>query len=285
MVMASQQGGLDPRHIARPRAVLRHIIRPRVVLRCLLLFGVSAAVYFIVTRRQDADNAYQGVSLASWLRPCTDNNMTGDCHKHQVKLSQPDPPALGHSEGIHTNSQTPGVSVPPATSVARGKCLDWCTSNKAQLEERCGWGACSACPGCSNRKAEAEVAEYSPKSPPAVSVPSAQASPDQNSWSDVLNMENPAEQTTVKQKPDSLPPPACGAILYGSEALQLAVGGDLCTPVCGAVDAQCQYAGTNCSAPPTPDECCRACEASDNCGSWFLNGNNNICYAKFPGAR
>ena len=80
------------------------------------------------------------------------------------------------------------------------------------------------------------------------------------------------------------PPPACSKILYGESALWLGSGVDLCTPTCGKADAQCQYASSNCSVPPTPAQCCRACEASDNCGSWFLNGDTKICYAKVPGA-
>ena len=97
-------------------------------------------------------------------------------------------------------------------------------------------------------------------------------------------LRNPSYVTGPPPPPPPPPPPACSKILYGKSALWLASGGDLCTAMCGKVDAQCQYASSNCSLPPTPAQCCRACEASDNCGSWFLNGDTKICYAKVPGA-
>ena len=57
--------------------------------------------------------------------------------------------------------------------------------------------------------------------------------------------------------PPPPPPPACSVILHGEEALWLGSGADLCTPGCGKTAAQCQYGGSNCSAPPTPEQCCR----------------------------
>jgi hypothetical protein len=92
--------------------------------------------------------------------------------------------------------------------------------------------------------------------------------------------------------PSTPPPPPCGgsATLHSEAALSLGRGGDLCPEGarCGQAYAHCRYAGSDCSLPPTPEQCCRACQTSANCGSWFLNGHSEslgftVCYLKVPG--
>ena len=75
-------------------------------------------------------------------------------------------------------------------------------------------------------------------------------------------------------------------ILRGRAALSLGRGSDLCPTGarCGPAAAQCQYASSDCSLPPTPEQCCQACQATNKCGSWFLNGDAKRCLLKLPGA-